>query len=118
VANCDEGYNCDRCGAYVENIRESELYLRYVIGAVPPEELFREPERHLLCTPEFGQYIVDPAFPPMACDDPASDKRLLPPEVRAANERLFTRAWRRLQEVADSTLAVDEYPLKPEELTA
>jgi len=116
VANCDEGYNCDRCGQYVENVRESELYLRYVLGAVPAGELFREPERHIACAPEFAQYIVDPGFPPVVCEDPALDKRGLPADVREANERLFTRAWRRLQEVADSTIAVDEYPLKPEEL--
>lgn len=118
MANCDEGYNCDRCGEYVENVRESELYLRYVLGAVPAEELPREPERHIRCAPEFAQYIVDPAFPPVVCEDPALDKRNLPPDVRAANERLFTRAWRRLQEVADSPIPVDEYPLRPEETVA
>ena len=115
MANCDEGYTCDRCGTYVENVRESELYLRYVLGAVPAEELPREPERHIRCAPEFAQFIVDPAFPPVPCDDPALDKRGLPADVREASERLFTRAWRRLQEVADSPIAVDEYPLAAEE---
>jgi len=116
MANCDEGYNCDRCGEYVKTVRESELYLRYVLGVVPAEELPREPERHIRCAPEFAQYIVDPAFPPVACDDPALDKAHLPPAVRARQERIFTRAWRRLQEVHGSGLAVDEYPLSPEEL--
>lgn len=116
MANCDEGYNCDRCGAYVENVKVSELYLRYVIGAVPLEELPREPERHIRCSPEFAQYIVHPDFEPVRCDDPALDKRALPDDVRRRQERLFTRAWRRLQEVADSGVAVDEYPLSAEEL--
>lgn len=118
MADCDRGYNCSRCGEYVENVRESELYLRYVLGAVPVEELPREPESHIRCCPEFAQYIVDPAFPPLPCDDPAMDKRLLPAAVRERNERLFTRAWRRLQEVAASPVPVDEYPLPPADLSA
>ena len=90
MAQCDEGYGCDRCGEYVENVQESELYLRYVLGAVPLDELPREPERHLRCSPELAQFIVDEGFPPVRCDDPALDKRSLPPEVRARQERVFT----------------------------
>jgi len=111
MSNCDEGYNCDRCGKYVEDVKESELYLRYVLGVVPHEELPREPERHIRCAPEFAQFIVDPAFPPVVCDDPALDKRSLPADVRERQERLFTAAWLRLQEVHGSGLAVEEYPL-------
>jgi len=118
MANCDEGYNCDRCGEYVDHVMVSELYLRYVIGAVPLEELPREPERHIRCSPEFAQYIVDPEFPRVTCDDPGLDKRSLPKEVRERQEKLFTTAWRRLQEVANSGLAVDEYPLTPDELAS
>ena len=111
MADCDEGYNCDRCGTYVENVQESELYLRYVLGAVPVDELPREPERHIRCAPEFAQFIVDDAFEPVPCDDPALDKRRLPSEVRAAQEATFTRAWRRLQEVRELGVPVDQYPL-------
>ncbi len=116
MALCDEGYRCDRCKEYVEDIRESELYLRYVLGVVPAEELPREPERHIRCATEFSQFIVDPAFPPVTCDDPAMDKRRLPAEVRAAQERIFTRAWRRLQDCYGSAIPMDEYPLRAEEL--
>lgn len=116
MANCNKGYNCDRCGEYVENVRESELYLRYVIGAVPQEELPREPERHIRCSPEFAQFIVDPGFAPVTCDDPALAKSLLPAEVRKRQEQLFTRAWQRLQEVAGGGHPVSEYPLDPREL--
>ena len=114
MANCDEGYACDRCGEYVEDIRESELYLRYVLGAVPVEELPREPERHIRCAHEFAQFIVDERFPPVACDDPALDKRRLPADVRERQERLFTRAWRRLHECHGSKIPIDEYPLAPD----
>ncbi len=110
MANCDEGYNCDRCGEYVENVRESELYLRYVMGFVPSTELRREPERHIRCGPEFAQFIVDDEFDAIACDDPDLDKRKLPHEVRERQEQVFTRAWRRLQEVADSDVTVEDYP--------
>jgi len=118
MSNCDEGYNCDRCGAYVENVEESELYLRYVLGAVPHAELPREPERHIRCAPEFAQFIVDPDFEPVPCDDPALDKHRLPPEVRAAQERVFTRAWRRLREVRGLGIPVEEYPLPPADLAS
>jgi hypothetical protein len=116
VAHCNEGYHCDRCGEYVASVQESELYLRYVLGAVPLDELPREPERHILCAPEFAQFIVTDDFAPVVCDDPALDKRVLPVEVRARQERLFTRAWRRLQELRESGLAVDQYPLPPADL--
>ena len=118
MANCDEGYNCDRCGEYVETVQVSELYLRYVLGAVPVDELPREPERHIRCAPEFAQFIIDDEFEPVACDDAALDKRRLPDELRERQEKLFTAAWRRLQGLRDSGLAVDQYPLSVEELRA
>jgi len=118
MSDCDEGYNCDRCGEYVENIRESELYLRYVLGAVPLDELPREPERHIRCAPEFAQFIVADGFEPVACDEPGLDKGKLPPEVRKRQEAIFTLAWRRLQELAESGVPVDRYPLDPSEIEA
>ncbi len=51
------------------------------------------------------------AHGPTGGDDPALDKRTLPADVRRRQEKLFTRAWLRLQAVANSNLAVDEYPL-------
>ena len=118
MANCDEGYNCDRCGKYVENVRESELYLRYVIGAVPQAELPREPERHIRCAPEFAQFIVDESFEPVICPEPGLAKEALPEDVRVRQERLFTLAWRHLQELAESGVPVDQYPLDPAEIAA
>ncbi|MHC4933423.1 MAG: hypothetical protein ACYTGV_14665 [Planctomycetota bacterium] len=97
-------------------MRESELYLRYILGAVPLDQLLKEPERHLRCAPEFAQFIVDPGFSTVECEDPALTKRNLPDELRERQERIFTRAWQRLQEVAGSAIPVDEYPLATEEL--
>ena len=48
-------------------------------------------------------------------DEVALDKRFLPSNVRERQEKLFTEAWRRLQEVADSPVPVDEYPLALED---
>ena len=70
MAKCDEGYRCEVCGRDVEAIPESDLYLRFVLGEVPLETLHRLPERHIACNPALAQYIVDPDFPPVACDGP------------------------------------------------
>ena len=35
MARCDQGYLCEVCGAEVEEITESDLYLAYVLGEVP-----------------------------------------------------------------------------------
>ena len=59
MSDCDEGYNCDRCGEYVENVRESELYLRFVLGAVPIDELPRPPR----LGPAFGPCCSALIFP-------------------------------------------------------
>ena len=37
MAKCDQGYICDVCGDEVEEIIESDLYLRYVVGMLDPE---------------------------------------------------------------------------------
>ena len=37
MAKCEEGYLCDVCGGDVEEITDSDLYLRYVVGLADPE---------------------------------------------------------------------------------
>ena len=37
MAKCEEGYLCDVCGGDVEEITDSDLYLRFVIGLLDPE---------------------------------------------------------------------------------
>ena len=37
MARCEQGYLCDVCGQDVGEITESDLYLRYLLGEVPPE---------------------------------------------------------------------------------
>ena len=107
---CDEGYRCDVCGADVEAVADSDLYLRYVLGEVPLEALHVTPERHVRCNPALAQYVVDPAFAPVACDGPF-DKRLLDAAFVAAEEARVTRGWRRLQALPTLGLSIAEYPL-------
>ena len=110
MARCDEGYRCEVCGRDVEQMTESDLYLRYVLGEVPIYLLHRSPERHIACNPALAQYIVDPSFAPITCEGPF-DKRSLDAEFVAGEEKRVTRAWRRLQVLPGLRLPLDQYPL-------
>src|SRR5262245_11293280 len=110
MARCEQGYLCEVCGKEVEGVTDSDLYLRYVLGEVPPELLHRQRERHLRCNPERAQYIVDPAFPSVACES-AFGKGSLDAEFVAAEEARVPRGWRRLQEIPTLGIAIIEYPL-------
>ena len=41
MAKCEQGYMCDVCGKDVEDITDSDLYLRYILGEVRPDHLRR-----------------------------------------------------------------------------
>ena len=110
MAKCDEGYLCDVCGEAVEGLEESDLYLRFVIGMIDPEVLHTTPERHIRCNPVLGQFIVDEGFPPLVCSGDF-DKRSLDPDFVQRRERLVTRGWERLKEVAHQEISIIDYPL-------
>jgi hypothetical protein len=110
MAKCDEGYRCDVCDGDVEEITDSDLYLRYVIGLVDPETLHTTQERHIRCNPSLAQFIVDPEFTPVILVGDF-DKRLLDQPFVLEREKVVTRGWRRLKEVASSSLTIQEYPL-------
>ncbi|HMC90563.1 MAG TPA: hypothetical protein VKI17_13495 [Gemmataceae bacterium] len=111
MALCEQGYLCDVCGEEVEEITDSDLYLRYVLGEVAPEKLHVLRERHLRCNPTTAQFIVDPNFPPVTCTG-AFAKDKLDPKYVADEEARITRGWRRLQEIPALHLAtIQEYPL-------
>lgn len=111
MAKCEEGYLCEVCGADVEEITDSDLYLRYVIGEVDPEVLHTSRERHVRCNPVLAQFIVDSEFDPPVTVEGAFDKRLLDSAYVRERENLTTRGWRRLREVLTSEAAIISYPL-------
>ena len=96
MARCEQGYLCEVCGGEVAEITDSDLYLRYVLGEVPAEQLHILPERHVRCNPALAQYVVDPAFPPMHCEGFFA-KETLDAEFVATEEARVTRGWQRLQ---------------------
>jgi hypothetical protein len=110
MARCEQGYLCQVCGLEVAEITESDLYLRYVLGEVPPEQLHLLPELHIRCNPSTAQYIVDAAFPPVVCDGPFT-KTVLDAAYVAAEEDRVTRGWRRLQELPSLGIPIIDYPL-------
>lgn len=110
MAKCDEGYLCEVCGTEVEGVPHSDLYLRFVLGEIPLEQLHLLPERHLRCNPALAQYIVGEGFPPVICDGPF-DKRTLDPDYVRLEELRVSAGWRRLQALPTLRLAIPEYPL-------
>jgi hypothetical protein len=116
MTRCEQGYLCDVCGGDVAAITDSDLYLRYVLGEVPPEQLHLLRERHIRCNPALAQFIVDPGLAPVRCEGIFA-KETLDPEYVAAEEARVTRGWRRLQELPRLGLTILEYPL-PEVIEA
>lgn len=110
MARCEEGYLCDVCGGEVEELVDSDLYLRYVIGMVDPETLHTARERHIRCNPPLAQFIVHADFPAVTVEGPFHKSNLDPDYVRQRDE-LVTRGWIRLREVTRLGLAIVEYPL-------
>src|SRR5687767_15313833 len=110
MAKCEEGYLCDVCGGDVEELTDSDLYLRYVVGLIDPETLHTTRERHIRCNPVLAQYIVDERFEPATVEG-AFDKRQLDSAYVRQQEQLITRGWRRLGELRGLEIPILEYPL-------
>ncbi len=113
MAQCDEGYLCRVCGEEVKRIDQSLLYLRYVLGWIKVEQLTKQPEAHLHCTPAIAQFIVDPDF---QCDlalEPELDKQHLDADFRQARETLITDGYQRLKFLQKHrrTTTISQYPI-------
>src|SRR5947199_2784127 len=111
MARCEQGYLCEVCGQDVAEMTDSDLYLRYVLGEVPPEQLHLLRERHVRCNPTLAQYIVDSAFNPAVSCEGMFAKQNLDRAFVAGEEQRVTRGWRRLQELPTSGLSILDYPL-------
>jgi len=109
MAGCERGYLCTVCGQDVEEITDSELYLRYVLGDVEWEVLNRSPERHIRCNPILAQFIVHEAFAAVEVDG-AFSKAGLDPEFVRCEEARVTSGYLRLHELKAANLPISEYP--------
>ena len=117
MAKCDEGYLCCVCGADVEKITASDLYLRFVIGLLDPELLHAQPEKHIRCNPTLAQFIVADDFPPVEVEADFA-KENLDQDYVTTREDLVTRGWHRLKELkALGEVSILEFPL-PEVIEA
>ncbi|HEX3727672.1 MAG TPA: hypothetical protein VHV08_15565 [Pirellulales bacterium] len=110
MAKCEEGYLCAVCGSDVEELSDSDLYLRFVIGQMDPETLHTSRERHIRCNPVLAQFIVDDEFAPVTVEGDFDKRRLDLAYVRE-QETLVTRGYRRLREIAHLDLPIIDYPL-------
>ena len=99
------------CGKDVENVTESELYLRYVIGLLDPELLHATPEKHIRCNPALAQFIVADDFEPVILNDDFA-KSELDEEYVQERETLVTAGWNRLKEIRGMPdTSILEFPL-------
>jgi hypothetical protein len=110
MAGCERGYLCIVCGEDVEEISDSVLYLRYVLGEVDWHDLDRSPEKHVRCDPVLAQFIVSDAFEPMTVDGVWS-KTGLDPEFVKSEEARVTSGFLRLREIAAAGVSIADYPL-------
>src|SRR5258707_12276113 len=105
MARCDEGYRCEVCGRDVEEITDSDLYLRYVLSEVPLERLHLQRERHVRCNPALAQFIVDSGFEPAYCEGAFANAALNPAYGTGEDQR-GTRGWKRLMAITSLGLTI------------
>lgn len=110
MTECKQGYRCEVCGLDVIDAADSDLYLRYVIGAIDAGSLCAAKERHIRCNPVLAQFIVDDDFEPVTVEG-QFDKRTLDREHVKEKESLVTRGWRRLRRCTTTEEDILNYPL-------
>ncbi len=111
MAACERGYLCAVCGRDVEEIGDSELYLRYVLGEVKAEQLDRLPERHIRCNPALAQFIVVEGVTPVVVAEGPFAKAELDPDFVGREEQRVSAGYVRLQELSKQNLSIRDYPL-------
>ncbi|MEY4396157.1 MAG: hypothetical protein RL595_3406 [Planctomycetota bacterium] len=109
MAKCDKGYLCLVCGKNVDRMKESDLYLRYILGEVTPDRLHLEKELHIRCNPERAQYIDHPDFQDVILEGPFSKTNLDPSFVRQEQARV-SAAYQRLQQLTSLGISILDYP--------
>lgn len=113
MAKCEEGYLCEVCGHDVENLRDSGLYLQFILGWIDPETLHTRREIHIDCLPALAQFIDDTNYPrPLEVPPEFHREHLDAQFVRQRTEQV-SRAYQRLRELDQMSQrpAVIEYLL-------
>lgn len=95
MAKCDEGYLCEVCGEAVEELRESSLYLQFVIGWIDPETLHTHQECHLRCNPALAQFVEDDELEAIVVEGDF-DRRQMDPAFVQERSELVTRGYQHL----------------------
>ncbi len=98
MARCEEGYLCEVCGEDVEHLRDSALYLRFIIGWIDPETLHTQRECHLRCMPTLTQFIDSPEFEQVTVEGEFS-RHALDAKFASQRAQLITRGYERLREI-------------------
>jgi hypothetical protein len=99
MARCDQGYLCRICGDEVEQMIDSELYLRFVIGEIDAEVLHLSSECHLKCNPVLAQFIDDDRFDWVGLVPDGFRYEQLDASYAAERRALVTAGYRRLWEI-------------------
>ncbi|MFM2220037.1 MAG: hypothetical protein RL240_4355 [Planctomycetota bacterium] len=114
MAKCDQGYLCRVCGKEVDQMIDSELYLRFIIGEIDAELLHLSPECHLACNPTLSQFIDDERFS-KAVQAPEGFRIVdLDPRYVELRISLVSRGYRRLWEIRKERSrfpTIQAYPL-------
>ncbi len=112
MAKCDQGYLCQVCGGEVSRLIDSSLYLQFVIGWIPADQLQQHPDIHLKCNPNLSQFIDAPEFfEPMIAEGPF-DRRQLDTSFVSQRTALITQGYLRLRHLQrDRSLPIEKYPL-------
>ena len=99
MAKCEEGYLCEVCGRDVENLRDSGLYLQFILGWIDPETLHTRREVHIDCLPALAQFIDDDNYQRPTEVPLEFDRQQLDIAFAQARSEQVTRAYRRLREL-------------------
>lgn len=99
MAKCEEGYLCEVCGRDVERLRDSGLYLQFILGWIDPETLHTRHEIHIDCLPALAQFIDNADYQKQLEVPTEFSRQQLDPEFVRQRTAEVSKAYRRLIEL-------------------
>ena len=91
-----ERTTCHRCNAHFDPW-ESLLEFAVLTGELQPYYKFFHKDCHIRCSPSRAQHIIHDKFPAIVDDRLAFDRRLWEDRRRRKQQRIYTKAWVKLQ---------------------